>query len=96
MNDDRNITLIVLDTMYPLTIKSKDEFVYREAAKALNEKIKKYRTKFPQSDSIKWVVMAALETSIERTYLKDKNDTAPYIEGITSLVKDIDQYLKEK
>lgn len=96
MDDKLNINLMVMDAIYPMRIERKDERYYREAAKALNKTIDKYRRAFPHIDNIKCIVMAALELSLDRQVLLEKNDTEAYVKGLCHITDEIDDYLREK
>lgn len=96
MDDKLNINLMILDSMYPMLIERKDEKYYREAAKALNKAIEKYRRAFPHIDNIKCIVMAAIELTLDRQVLLERNDTEAYIKGLCHITDEIDDYLREK
>ena len=88
MDDLFEIKLMVGGTYYPLTIRRKDERLYREAARRINDKLNRYREHFPQ-----YYVMAAVHIAMVNVMLEDFNDTAPYKEKIRQMNKELDSIL---
>ena len=93
MDDLFEIKLMVGGTYYPLTIRRKDERLYREAARRINDKLNRYREHFPQLSEEKYYVMAAVHIAMVNIMLEDFNDTAPYKEKIQQLDKELDNIL---
>ena len=93
MDDLFEIKLMVGGTYYPLTIHRKDERLYREAARRINDKLNRYREHFPQLSDEKYFVMAAVHIAMVNVTLEDINDTAPYKEKIQQLDKELDSIL---
>ena len=94
MDDLFEIKLMVGGTYYPLTIRRKDERLYREAARRINDKLNRYREHFPQLSEEKYYVMAAVHIAMVNVMLEDFNDTALYKEKIQQLDKELDSILK--
>ena len=93
MDDLFEIKLMVGGTYYPLTIPRKDERLYREAARRINDKLNRYRTRYPQLSEEKYYVMAAVHIAMVNVMLEDFNDTAPYKERILKMDKELDSIL---
>ena len=93
MDDLFEIKLMVGGTYYPLTIRRKDERLYREAARRINDKLNRYREHFPQLSEEKYYVMAAVHIAMVNVMLEDLNDTAPYKEKIRQMNKELDSIL---
>ena len=93
MDELFEIKLMVGGTYYPLTIRRKDERLYREAARRINDKLNRYREHFPQLSEEKYYVMAAVHIAMVNVMLEDFNDTAPYKEKIQQLDKELDSIL---
>ena len=93
MDDLFEIKLMVGGTYYPLTIRRKDERLYREAARRINDKLNRYREHFPQLSEEKYYVMAAVHIAMVNVMLEDFNDTAPYKDKIRQLDKELDSIL---
>ena len=56
---------------YPMTILRKDEFLYREAARMVNEKINLYRLNYKDAGSIQQWVMTAFDIAFELVNKKE-------------------------
>ena len=93
MDDLFEIKLMVGGTYYPLTIHRKDERLYREAARRINDKLNRYRERYPQLSEEKYYVMAAVHISMVNIMWEDFNDTAPYKDKIRQLDKELDSIL---
>ena len=93
MDELFEIKLMVGGTYYPLTIPRKDERLYREAARRINDKLNRYREHFPQLSEEKYYVMAAVHIAMVNVMLEDFNDTAPYKDKIRLLDKELDSIL---
>ena len=93
MDDLFEIKLMVGGTYYPLTIRRKDERLYREAARRINDKLNSYRKRYPQLSEEKYYVMSAIHISMVNIMLEDFNDTAPYKEKIRQMDKELDSIL---
>lgn len=89
------IKLLVGGTYYPLTIKRKDEVVYREAAKKINTLLNRYRDHFPQLNDEKYYVMAAMHIAVVNQMWENFNDTKPYTERIEELTRQLDSITGE-
>ena len=95
MDDLFEIKLMVGGTYYPLTIPRKDERMYREAARRINDKLNRYREHFPQLSEEKYYVMAAVHIAMVNVMLEDFNDTAPYKDKIQQMDKELDSILND-
>lgn len=56
---------------YPMTILRKDEFLYREAARMVNEKINLYRLNYKDAGSIQQWAMTAFDPAFELVSIKE-------------------------
>ena len=70
MDDLFEIKLMVGGTYYPLTIPRKDERLYREAARRINDKLNRYRTRYPQLSEEKYYVMAAVHIAMVKEKIR--------------------------
>jgi len=96
MDDKMKIHLLIDNERYPLNIRREDEQLYRDAAKQIDYKLNKYRNAFRDFSPTKHWAMVALELAFENMYLKDRNDTQPYMEKIKELEEEVDQCLNLK
>ena len=56
---------------YPMIILRKDEFLYREAARMVNEKINLYRLNYKDAGSIQQWVMTTFDLAFELVSIKE-------------------------
>ncbi|MGV8963473.1 MAG: cell division protein ZapA [Candidatus Saccharimonadaceae bacterium] len=100
MNNEEEflLTLKVDGRNYPLRILRSEEEAFRGAAKEIDNKINQYRVVFGDSSGLisqDFIAMAAIQVLVENFSLKDKNYTQPYEDKISSLIEEIDHYLKK-
>ena len=88
------IHVLIDSVRYPMIIKRTDEFLYREAARLLNERLNVYRESYQDIGAIKLWAMTAYEFAFEFVTYKAKNDTKPYRDKLKELGKELDEYLK--
>lgn len=95
MDDKLTITLWINDQLYKMRIPREDEYLYREAAKQIQDSIQKFRRLEPGASAERIFAMAAFEISYENISMKDRNDTKPYIEKIEQWSQEMDECLNE-
>ena len=95
-NDEFKIQLKVADKVYPIFCKRSEEGLYRKAATAINDKILQYSSKFSGAklELKDLLTMAAVHISAENLLLRQKEDTAPLLERIELLDKELEEYLQ--
>ena len=96
MDDLFEIKLRVGGLYYPLKIKRKDEFMYREAARRINDKLNRYRERYPQLSNEKYYVMAAIHISVVNIMWESFNDTTPYRDKIHQLDEQLESFLNSE
>lgn len=95
MDDRQKITLMIGDINFPLRVNRKEEQIYRDASKLINNTLNKYRTYFEKADSIRVISMVALEIAVEKVKLENKNDTAPFIEKLEEIIQELENYFRK-
>lgn len=93
MEDSFEIKLLVGGTYYPLKIKRSDEVLYREAARRINDKLNRYRDRFPQLSDEKYYMMVSIHISMVNLKWENFNDTKPYKDKIKELSNELDSFL---
>jgi cell division protein ZapA len=88
------INLLVDNEKYPLNIPRDQEEYYREAAKQINYKLNRYRSRFPKFDSNKHWAMTAVELAYEVVRLQDSTDVEPYKDKLKELTDLMEKYIK--
>ena len=81
---------------YPLTINAKDEEKYRQAAKKVNELVRKFRGQFAEQDTKDILAMTAFQIAFESLVLHEREDKTLFISGLKNLNDDIADFLIEK
>lgn len=92
------ITLRVLDRVYRLKIKRKDEQKYRDAAVEIEKKTTQYRNYFEGADSNKilerdYLTMTSIQALSEKVELEVENKL--FEDRVKSLTEELDTYLKQ-
>ena len=84
-SDLLTIQLNIGSRIFPITIKRKDEEIYREASKLINDKLQKYISTFPDQEKEDYVTMVTLDIAI--SLIKDKNFDDQLQEVVSELNK---------
>lgn len=98
MDEQFIITLRILDRVYRLKIKRKDEQKYRDAALEIEKKTTQYRNYFAGADSNKilerdYLTMTVIQALSEKVELDAENKF--FAEKLKSLTEELDTYLKQ-
>ena len=98
-NEDRFLLTLMIDgRKYPIKILRTEEEAYRSAAKKINNKINQYRLSYGDSSGLisqDFMAMTAIQALVENFTLGTKNYTEPYENKISSLIDELDHYLKK-
>ena len=84
-SDLLTIQLNIGSRIFPITIKRKDEEIYREASKLINDKLQKYISRFTDQEKEDYVTMVALDIAI--SLIKEKNFDDQLQEVVSELNK---------
>ena len=87
------IHVLIGGERYPMIVKRTDEFLYREAAKSINERLNVYRETYPDIGIVKYWAMTAYDLAFEVMTNKNRNDTQPYRDKLEELEKELDEIL---
>ncbi len=96
MEEELEIKLQVGGTYYPVRIKRSEEYLYREAARRINNTLSRYKGKFPQLSNEKYYTMVAIHIALVNVMWENFNDTMPYIDKIQRLSEELELFLEEK
>lgn len=93
MKEEISIKVNIADSIYPLRVSIEEESNIREAARNINEKVRKYKQEFEIKEKQVLLAMVALEFATEARAHKSRN----WIEdqGVTEKVKEIENLLKD-
>ena len=87
------IHVLIDGERYPMVVKRTDEFLYREVAKSINERLNVYRESYPDIGIAKHWAMTAYDFAFEAITYKNRNDTQPYRDKLEELGKELDKLL---
>lgn len=96
MDDKLSIKLMIADAYYPMKIDRDEEEIVRKAAIQINDKLNKYRTRFPNLPLEKYLVMIALDFANASLKSENRNDTSPYSEKLKELTKELEDYFRQE
>ncbi len=95
MAEKIQIRLNVGRSVIPLTIPMDKEQVYRDAAKAIQDKLNRYRTKYPDMKEEQCMNIVLLDFATRALSAEQATDTEPYENLMSSLTKELEQVLSE-
>lgn len=95
MDGKLNIKVNIEGIDLPLTVKTTDEEkAYRDAASLIQDRLRKYRARFPNLPSDKYYyAMVMLNTAVDAVNASNSASTAPLMEAISDLDKEISEVL---
>lgn len=82
--------------MWPMEIRWEDEYLYREAAKMVSDKIRIYRDSYQKKGSIDHWTMVAFEMAFLVVTNREDERNNGYRFRIEQLEKELDNYLQNK
>ena len=88
------IHILIDGVRYPMIVKRTEEYMYREAAKHLNEQLNDYRKTYSKNTSMEQWIMTAYSLAFEAIKYKNRNYTKPYKEKLEEWSKELDEILK--
>ena len=92
-----HIRLHIYDTDMPVVIDRQDEYLYREAAKDINEAMNAYSEVFKGKKSDKEILyMALIDIAYNYEAEKARNDTGPINKILSQITTEIEDVLKDK
>ncbi len=94
--DKLHIRLHIYDTDMPVVIDRQDEFLYREAAKDINDAVNAYSEVFKGKKSDKEILyMALIDIAYNYEVEKSRNDTTPINDILSKITSEIEDALKK-
>lgn len=94
-NNKLNIRLHLYDTDIPIAIDRSEEYLYREAARDINEAVNAYSEVFKGKKSDKDILyMALIDIAYNYEVEKSKNDTEPINDILSKVTSEIEEALK--
>lgn len=85
------ITIRLGKMLFPITVKRREEEIYRAAEKLINERLNFYAGKYQHQGDETYMAMAMLDIAVVLKKDEQRKDTAPLMEKITTLLKEIEE-----
>lgn len=79
--------------VFPITVKRDEEIVYRDAEKLINQRFNYYAGRYPNQGNETYLTMVALDIAVSLKRNENRNDTAPYVESIRTMLNEIGETL---
>ena len=79
------IKLHIGKQVIPLTVPADREAVYREAAHAIQDKLNRYRTKYPEQGEERYLTIVLLDFAVRALTAEQAADIEPYEQVISKL-----------
>ncbi len=95
-NEELEIHVSIADSTYPMNINRKDEELYRKAAREMNDKLNKYREKYPKEDMLVHLKMTAFHFAFKVVCSEDRNDTRPYKDKLDQLAREMEELFQKE
>jgi cell division protein ZapA len=96
MGDTLSINIKIENRLYPLRVNRKDEALYREAAKKLNEVVAAFKVSYPDKDAQDIFAMSAFQFVYGNLVLQENAGQASLIGEIKNVIDDIDDFLASR
>jgi cell division protein ZapA (FtsZ GTPase activity inhibitor) len=91
-----NIKVSVDGILIPMKVAdAEEEKEYRDAASLIQSRVQKLRAAYPSLNDKYYYAMAMLNTAVEIVRIYNRNETAPFLEAINDLEKEIDGVIKK-
>ena len=96
MEDKLSIKVNLVDRYYPLKIDRTDEERIRKAAKLINERVLQYKQKYADKDTQDFLAMASLQFVIKNLEVEDQMNDQPFIEQLSEINSELEEFLKKE
>ncbi len=84
------ITIRLGKMLFPITIKRREEEVYRAAEKLINERLNFYAGKYQHQGDETYMAMAILDIAVALKKDEQKKDTTPLMDKVNTLLQEIE------
>lgn len=84
------ITIRLGKMLFPITIKRREEEVYRAAEKLINERLNFYAGKYQHQGDETYMAMAILDIAVALKKDEQKKDTIPLMNKVNTLLQEIE------
>jgi cell division protein ZapA (FtsZ GTPase activity inhibitor) len=94
-NEKFRITLTVEQLRYGMFCKRADEKVYRDAAGLVNDKLLRYRAKFPAKSLVEYLTMTALHVSAQNVRIRRMRDKTEIFDSLKRMSGELDAFIAQ-
>lgn len=81
--------------IFPITVKRRDEEIYRKAERLINERYNYYATHYPNQSNDSYMAMAMLDIALTLKKNEDRNETAPIMNIVDSILKEVEEAIED-
>lgn len=89
------IKLHIGKQVIPLTVPADREAIYREAAHAIQDKLNRYRTKYPEQGEERYLSIVLLDFAVRAISAEQSIDVEPYEAVISQLNRELEALQNE-
>lgn len=94
-DDTLSITLKLGSQILPMTVARKDEFIYREAEKLINQRFAYYTAHYPRLGNELYLTMMALDIAVQLKGMERDTDPKPMLEALQGMLGELEGALAE-
>lgn len=84
------ITIRLGKMLFPITVKRREEEIYRAAEKLINDRLNFYAGKYQHQGDETYMAMAILDIAVALKKDEQKKDASPLMEKVTTLLQEIE------
>ena len=97
MDDDKlSIRVKIIDRIYPMKIKRKDEERIRKAVDMINKHAAKYRNIFSSYDAQDHISMVGLHLATKLLEYEENNELSELQESLKSITQDVSEFIENE
>lgn len=94
-DDTLSITLKLGSQILPMTVARKDEIIYRDAEKLINQRFAYYTSMYPNLGNEMYLFMMALDVAVQLKGVEREADPQPMLEALKGMVGELESALEE-
>lgn len=94
-DDTLSITLKLGSQILPMTVVRKDEIIYRDAEKLINQRFAYYASKYPKLGNEMYLTMMALDVAVQLKGMERDTDPQPMVSALRGMLDELEVALGE-
>ena len=94
-DDTLSITLKLGTQILPMTVARKDEIIYRDAEKLINQRFSYYTAHYPRLGNEMYLTMMALDIAVQLKGMERDTDPEPMLEALKGMLGELETALAE-